>query len=644
MSRPISRTRSYIPHDEYMSNKYSKPMGMPTPPRHTRKEFTGRDTYNAERSLEDRNDGFYSSSSEDHFIGSAREYVSRMRDSPPPTTRNERPRSMTRSMSEYNDDFRYSHPIRSPSPLNTERYNNYHNSPSTAAHHSREDEIPSKWEIMGMKEQLKKNESTRHHLEEALENAISEKISTENRLREDMNELQRNKAEELDRLHKKYADEAIAQRNKLVETFKDDMMEMKSEWENAFTRLKEEADATKRALMHELENASDAKVDLETRLGEITAEYRSNLEEERERQQERMDDMKKEKEEELEKLRFRYEEHLDGIKNKHEEEREGLKDEIQILLEENEKIKMCYENLEEEMERAKKELHDMNMRCQAAVSDNVNYEKEVAGLKDEVDDLLDENDKLKRQVHNIQEEVKDVKMEMDRVSKENGRAQSELSRVNRDFDDAEQERNSLSKENKELVKKLETLEEERELETRYTEALVKQRDNMNAIIENCQGEIDELKASQEDYDALYKEAEKSRAELKQMEGMKEELAAVSSKADSLQRERERYNATVKALKVDLRALHQENAGAETSLQEHMRILNMKWQENASKVENIKSLEDELAKRMSSLQDEKSERERLTKNYESKIERLSDELDGTQGELLKVSVLILLQSI
>ena len=43
--------------------------------------------------------------------------------------------------------------------------------------------------------------------------------------------------------------------------------------------------------------------------------------------------------------------------------------------------------------------------------------------------------------------------------------------------------------------------------------------------------------------------------------------------ETLGREWERYNTTVKALKYDLKALHGGNVGLETSLQEHMRLLN-----------------------------------------------------------------------
>jgi chromosome segregation ATPase len=621
-------------------------MGMPTPPRPSRKEFTGRDTYNntSDRAYgspyanrmpfeEDRNES--NSSYQEDFIGTARDYVSRMRDTRDVMPRSEPRRTVARSMSEY-EEPRYS--TNTPPSSHHERFSPHRESPRPA-HDSypMDDALPSKYEIMGMKEQLKRME--------ALENAISEKVAVETRLREEMSELAAQKSAEMERLHKKYSEEAVEQRSQLVETFKADMMEMKSEWENAFTRLKEEAEGTKRALMQELENANDAKVDLETRLGGVTAEYKSRLEEEKERCLERVREVKQAKEEDLERLRGMYEEHLEGLKSKQEDEKEGLKDEIQILLEENEKLKVCYENLEEEMERGKKELHELNLRCQASISDNVNYEKEVSHLKDEVDELLDENDKLKRSVHEIQEEVKDVKMEKDRVSKENARTHSELTRVNRELDEAEQDKNSLNRDYKDLLKKMEALEEERELETRYTEALVKQRDNMNDIIENCQGEIEELKASQADYDSLKAEfgntadeLDKVRGELKKMEGMKDELAAVSSKADSLQRERERYNATVKALKVDLRALHRENAGVETSLQEHMRILNEKWQDNALKLEKISTLEEELTRSMRLLEDQESERDITSKEFESKLERLTDELERTQSDLTKVSLL------
>ena len=609
-------------------------------------------------SYEDRNESssFYRAGAEarhheEDFIGNARDYVSRMRaesphrdSSPSQLPRSEPRRLMNRSLSEYDEPAnRYGSP--SPGRFGGTPQHRREASSYALGH---EDSVPSKYEIMGMKEQLKKQENTRLHLEEALENAISEKVQMETRLRDELSDFNRQKQEEMERLHKKYTDEAVEQRSKLVETFKDDMMEMKTEWENAFTRLKEEADGTKRALLQELENASDAKIDLETRLGEVTAEYKSLLEEEKDRARDRIEEVKRGKEEELERLRGMYEEHLESLKSKQEEERDGLKDEIQILLEENEKIKVCYENLEEEMDRAKKELHEMNIRCQAAVSDNVNYEKEVSNLKDEVDDLLDENDKLKRTVHDIQEEVKDVKLKMERASKESSRTNSELSRVNRELDEMEQQKNTLHKDYKELSKKLEGMEEERELETRYTEALVKQRDNMNDIIENCQAEMEELKAGQEDYDALkselgntLEELDSARSELKKMDGMKDELASVSSKMDSLQRERERYNATVKALKVDLRALHGENAGTETSLQEHMRILNDKWQDNTMGLEKMKTLEDELAKSMALLDKQENDRGSMSADYERKLERLTDELERVQSDLTRVSYCMIL---
>jgi hypothetical protein len=317
-------------------------MGMPTPPRPSRKEFTGRDTYNSnslERDSsfhEDRNDAssFYRGNAvarhEDDFIGNARDYVTRMRADSPMMPRSEPRRpNMTRSLSEYNDT--------PPRYNNNDRFHRDSSSPY-GDDDSNVNNV-SKYEIMGMKEQLKKHESTRLHLEEALENAISEKVSIESRLREEMSNLHRSKAEEMERLHKKYSEEQAEQRGKLVETFKEDMMEMKSEWENAFGRLKEEAEATKRALMAELENASDAKVDLETKLGEVTAEYKTRLEEERERMRERMEECKRGKEEDLDRLRGMYEGHLESLREKMEEEREGLKDEIGILLEENEKIK-----------------------------------------------------------------------------------------------------------------------------------------------------------------------------------------------------------------------------------------------------------------------------------------------------------------
>ena len=53
------------------------------------------------------------------------------------------------------------------------------------------------------------------------------------------------------------------------------------------------------------------------------------------------------------------------------------------------------------------------------------------------------------------------------------------------------ERDEAASDYDNLLKKLDAIQEERQLEGRYTEALVSQRDNMNAIIKNSQEEIKE---------------------------------------------------------------------------------------------------------------------------------------------------------
>jgi hypothetical protein len=104
----------------------------------------------------------------------------------------------------------------------------------------------------------------------------------------------------------------------------------------------------------------------------------------------------------------------------------------------------------------------------------------------------------------------------------------------------------------------------------------------------------------------------------------------------LQRERERYNATVKALKIDLRALHQQNAGTETSLHDHVRMHNEKWQDSSSRLANVEEIEDEPTKSLELLEESEEGSGRMGKEYVGRVERVSDELEWVQKELIKVS--------
>eukprot|EP00578_Thalassiosira_sp_NH16_P019066 CAMPEP_0181095044 /NCGR_PEP_ID=MMETSP1071-20121207/10315_1 /TAXON_ID=35127 /ORGANISM="Thalassiosira sp., Strain NH16" /LENGTH=1212 /DNA_ID=CAMNT_0023177411 /DNA_START=133 /DNA_END=3771 /DNA_ORIENTATION=+ len=510
---------------------------------------------------------------------------------------------------------------------------------------------------MGYKETAQNH---RHEMSEMQNKYKGEKEEMQMKYGREMDEMQmgyeeatQNHRHEMSDLQNKYEENMAAVRSKLVSTFKEDMQEMKTEWEEAFQRLKDESDTTQRAMEMELNEATQCRADVEGELGELKTEYltqmedlkrskEEDLEKEKARSMERMEELKRSKEEDLERLRSMYEEHLDSTKKSASDVESGLKEEIHMLLEENEKVKLCYENLETEMQRARNDLEEMNSNYQKAISDSLRWEKEATSCKEELDDVCDENDKHARRNKALEDDLNDTKGELERMTSQYQRAQAEKMRFEKEFNAAAKDRDEASTGYNDLVKKLDSIQEERILESRYTEALVKQRDNMNEIIENSQQEIEELKSMNAEltivnktYVTLGKEfdlpdgdAATFKEELVQKERMKERL-------DTLGRERERYNTTVKALKVDLKALHGGNVGAETSLQEHMRLLNEKWDSNESRLKQFAKLKSELEESIHLLEENAKDREHMMKEHHSRVDSLERDLQESQTALVKI---------
>ena len=161
---------------------------------------------------------------------------------------------------------------------------------------------------------------------------------------------------------------------------------------------------------------------------------------------------------------------------------------------------------------------------------------------------------------------------------------------------------------------------------------------MTAIIDNGQSEIEELKSLNADLSKLVAVAQdfgvdptanSLRNELKQGRSSRERV-------ETLTRERERYNATVKALKVDLKALHQQpSVGPETSLQEHMRLLNEKWEGHVERLEGVEKLKSELEGAMAMIESGQAERDRMVEDHRHKVERVSQDLQESQTALVKM---------
>mmetsp|Transcript_19328 Transcript_19328/g.37641 ORF Transcript_19328/g.37641 Transcript_19328/m.37641 type:complete len:1058 (-) Transcript_19328:117-3290(-) len=464
-----------------------------------------------------------------------------------------------------------------------------------------------RYEIMGMKEELLHFQEEIHRKEEEIA-----------RLRDECDDISKSKEEELASMKETYDQQLANVRSKLLETFKSDMQEMKEEWENAFYQLKQESESAKKALEKEVKSATTAKAELEGQMSEMTAEYQSRLEDEKRKSEEMVEEMKKSKEEDLERLRSMYEEHIEDTKRKQVETENDLKEEVNCLLDENEKVKMCYDRLEEEMSAAKRELDELSAEYKKCLSTNARFEKELSHYKEEVDDLMEENKGMKKRCNALDDEMSRVKEELQRMTSSYQRADAEKAKFEKELDLTTKEKDDIVSNYRDLVQKLNNIQEERELETRYTEALVKQRDNMSEIIENNEHEIKELKK-------INKENEEIGAKHQELQ---KEYSKVKERVETLTRERERYNATVKALKVDLQALHLGNIGAETSLQEHMRVLNEKWDEHLT----IKS---DLQKSTRALEEARKDREHMAKQHNAKLEELQQDMDDARSTISKL---------
>jgi len=628
MSRSLSRSRArgYDSPLESLDLPYSKKF---TPPRSSRADILG-----TPRQYDDRNplsEGRYSarpsSVRRDRFdeddgasVGSTREFLSRLRDGPAskrgifseprPTGRSTITQSSPRFRREDYDVDAY----------------------TTSG---------SKYEVIGMKEELKQKEvevshllrdmetlreqqmSRTRQLEEELDDALSSRRGLENRMDSELHSLERSKDEEIEKLKHSYEDEMADMRAKLVDTFKEDMEEMKSEWEAAFRRLQEESDTAKRALHKELGEATEAKADLESRMSKLNADFRSQLDEEKHRAERLMEDIKRSKEEDLDRLREMYEDHIDGMKHKTAAVEANLKGELQMILEENEKVKMCYDNLEEEMTRAKHELNEINEQYQDALDENDHYKKDAKRYKEEADKLMDENDKMRR-------DLSSTKNDLDLITSSYERANTEKGQIKKELDVLAKEKAEMGSSYEDVAKKLEGLEEERVLESRYTEALVKQRDNMTEIIESGQAEIKELKAKTDELMSYQRAADQFN--LPNADAFREEFAKTAKmreRLESLGRERERYNSTIKALKVDLKALHKGSLGPESSLQEHMRLLSETWGKHLSAAKETKNLKAELEESIQLLEANTKERDQMVAKHNSAIAALEKELQDAK---------------
>ncbi len=441
----------------------------------------------------------------------------------------------------------------------------------------------SQYAVIGLKEELKKKDQETSYLRREISEMQAKHDDNVSHVRAKLvTDMKDMKAECEDALH------AMDMELSEVKCIKNDMehenSELKAECQAQLDEMKAECQA----------QLGEMKAECQAQVGEMKAECQAQVDEEKRHSKELTDELAKSKEEDLERLRSMYEEHLDVTKRTAANVEHQLKEEVRMLLEENERVKSAYQDY------------------QKVLNDAVLWEKEANNYKEELDDVLDENDKHVRRTKALENEVSDLKAELERMSSQCQRSQAEKNRFEKEFDAAVRERDEASAKNEDLAKKIEDIQEERTLESRYTEALVKQRDNMTSLIESTQKELEEQKSMNMKYVDVSKELRllnsdpsTIREELVKAEKMKERV-------ESLNRERERYNATVKALKVDLKSMHRKNVGSETSLQDHMRYLNEKWEINESRLREAEKIKAELDESLHLIAEHGKERDQMIK--------------------------------
>lgn len=270
---------------------------------------------------------------------------------------------------------------------------------------------------------------------------------------------------DMDEMRSSYEEEMASVRSKLVSTFKEDMQEMKTEWEDAYTRLKEEGEASRLGLEKELAEVNRAKNATEGEserirqdLDRARKDLHARLAEEKARSKELMDGLRKSKEEDLERLRAMYEEHLESTKVAASNVESELKDELRSVLEENERVKVCYEQLESEADRAKSDLDQLNSKYQRAVSDAGRYEADISELRREVEACQNENEKKHRKIKQVEDDLGDARDELNAMTSSYQRAKAEGARYQREYDRAEREGEELKKRVDEVSAKLDSVQ------------------------------------------------------------------------------------------------------------------------------------------------------------------------------------------
>lgn len=384
---------------------------------------------------------------------------------------------------------------------------------------------PSRHELLVMQDVLKKKDSEAADLRRELSAKDNE-----------MDDLRR----EMEKLKVEHEENISSARSELLVSFKKDMKEMKTEWERACQRVKDESDSTQRALETELDHAIQCKNSLEREMKRVKAECSIQMEEEHARYKKTMEDLKRSNEEDLERLRDMFEKLSESTKRSTAKIESELKEEIHALLEENERVKMSYEESRSELQICKADLQEVNANYKKSLDENLLLQKESTISMNKLEEASAERDTAARFCENLECELTNAKKDFQRVDSEYQLCQEERTFFKKELEEAVKSRDEIKSEYDQVAKKLVDVQEELRLSQRTKEstehemAIMKER--MKRSLDRA---IDEKDRTQKRYNELEKEQEgasvKKRAETSKY---LEEIEQLKSANKQLMRERD----------------------------------------------------------------------------------------------------------
>ena len=222
----------------------------------------------------------------------------------------------------------------------------------------------------------------------------------------------------------------------------------KHDWESAYRRLEEENDAAKTTLEKELSALMISKAEMESQMGYLKA---------------------------------------DVIKGNE------LADELEHCRKENDEMKGYLASLDGKFEKSRRELEQLNRKYQDALSDKAQFEADASQFKEGFTEVMQENEKLRDGYKIYDEKMNTMQEELERMMAAYDRAKEEKLECEQTLSHAIEEKDEALAKCIDLHNSVYHFECKQDAESRYMEVFAKQQDTMNAILEENQQEIDELR-------------------------------------------------------------------------------------------------------------------------------------------------------